>query len=1011
MNLRRLANSVITIVVFGHLLVCFGGCAEDIYDTQNGGKGNMEMVFSVEASSEWEDVSHSTRSISDSIARPYLMTMKNSNGEEMPLRSSATRGIRVFEDKHHPITRGEPVTTVQNNTFGLSAYTIKRSENWSTATSKITYIQNIEVSKGTSETNFTIKSSGTTPKYYWPSSDYKVNLFAYAPYSVGDYLRMEDDANGIGQLYYSVPTTISSQHDVLVSSCEVDYSHFASPYPMEFNHALTAIQFAVGNLAPCEVAKIQISNVYGAGYYQFPKLSSTNADERNGGWQVTGSANATYSIEPEYATTGTSSSAALVITGTDQNSNSRRTNLTMLLIPQELPNTATLTVTLRFEDKYTHVKTDVPYTVNIGGSGKRWNSGQTVTYTISSTSLNDILIAEDPTAFEYNNTSSEYHTFYVESTTWAGSAVSTPVHWTAKFVNESGTEIAKPSWIASCETSYSGSNAYVYARVAANPHAVSTDPNHTSHTNYMKSSAQRGTNTNINTYWDLSTQDYSENNDVAVNNTKPRNTANCYIISHPGYYKFPIVYGNAIKNGATNANAYTSIHSGDYILTHFVRHDNNPITNPWIKNNGFTPTSAALLWQDQIGLIQNLAIEGDYVKFYVASNRICQGNALISVKDASGNNLWSWHIWFTDADMNSTVKIHNQTGFQYELMPNCLGWTSGISETSFYPSESAILRITNEHNKTVDIIIRQNSYFTSSNTDGGVLVYQWGRKDPFIAAANNKELSTTEKTVYNISNAVIASPVTKTAATGRIGDAVANPTTYYLGNDWLGDVTGEDEDKTKHFWNLWSANSNVTSANDNAVVKTVYDPCPAGFCLPPSNAFTGFTDDGFDHGKWNLFDDRTGQNGEPVTSDTRDMTHFNVDKSFGYNGGWYFYCGTPENGLWEKGEKMFIVTIGERGWSTGNLGAGDYGHYWTAVAGPVPEQWHDATGFHEAYGLTINNQPVTARTELMSKAYNARFLFFTPQYVDPIDMQRGTGRSHNKGYGWNVWPIKEKDNW
>ena len=34
-----------------------------------------------------------------------------------------------------------------------------------------------------------------------------------------------------------------------------------------------------------------------------------------------------------------------------------------------------------------------------------------------------------------------------------------------------------------------------------------------------------------------------------------QNTANCYVISAPGYYSIPLVYGNAIKNGATNASA------------------------------------------------------------------------------------------------------------------------------------------------------------------------------------------------------------------------------------------------------------------------------------------------------------------------------------------------------------------------------------------------------------------------------------------------------------------------
>ncbi|MDY5237317.1 hypothetical protein, partial [Bacteroides helcogenes] len=34
------------------------------------------------------------------------------------------------------------------------------------------------------------------------------------------------------------------------------------------------------------------------------------------------------------------------------------------------------------------------------------------------------------------------------------------------------------------------------------------------------------------------------------------NTANCYVVSASGYYSFPLVYGNAIKDGTTNTLAY-----------------------------------------------------------------------------------------------------------------------------------------------------------------------------------------------------------------------------------------------------------------------------------------------------------------------------------------------------------------------------------------------------------------------------------------------------------------------
>ena len=57
----------------------------------------------------------------------------------------------------------------------------------------------------------------------------------------------------------------------------------------------------------------------------------------------------------------------------------------------------------------------------------------------------------------------------------------------------------------------------------------------------------------------------------------------------------------------------------------------------------------------------------------------------------------------------------------------------------------------------------------------------------------------------------------------------------------------------------------VEGYNDNAIVKTVYDPCPAGFKVPASNAFSGFS--------------TTGNN-------TNTPSQFNV--SGGWENGWNF---------------------------------------------------------------------------------------------------------------------------
>jgi len=52
--------------------------------------------------------------------------------------------------------------------------------------------------------------------------------------------------------------------------------------------------------------------------------------------------------------------------------------------------------------------------------------------------------------------------------------------------------------------------------------------------------------------------------------------------------------------------------------------------------------------------------------------------------------------------------------------------------------------------------------------------------------------------------------------------------------------------------NLWSANNTTTGYNDDAVIKTIYDPCPVGFKIPSSNAFTGFTINGQTAGTRNI---------------------------------------------------------------------------------------------------------------------------------------------------------------
>lgn len=108
---------------------------------------------------------------------------------------------------------------------------------------------------------------------------------------------------------------------------------------------------------------------------------------------------------------------------------------------------------------------------------------------------------------------------------------------------------------------------------------------------------------------------------------------------------------------------------------------------------------------------------------------------------------------------------------------------------------------------------------------------------------------------------------------------------------------------------MWSAKNtrdNVSHEKaDQLVIKTVYDPCPPGFHVPPSNAFTGFTTIG---------------NGTNISS------YWNVLSST-INKGLNFYSGKNKTG-----PKIWFPTAGTRDGATGALSfVMSKGIYWTAL--------------------------------------------------------------------------------
>lgn len=225
-------------------------------------------------------------------------------------------------------------------------------------------------------------------------------------------------------------------------------------------------------------------------------------------------------------------------------------------------------------------------------------------------------------------------------------------------------------------------------------------------------------------------------------------TANCYIVSSAGKYKFKAtVKGNSTTSVGTSA-------------------------------------SASVLWESfgtsttpSVGsIVKSVTLSDGYVNFETPST-LADGNAVIAVKNSSGTILWSWHIWVCkDYDPIAKAQVYNNNAGT--MMDRNLGAISA----------------------------------TPGNVGALGLLYQWGRKDPFLGSSS---ISSKTKAASTLT---WPAAVSSNSSNGTINYAVQHPTAFIKYNssnyDWY--YTGSSStDNTR-----WQTS------------KGVYDPCPPGWRVP-----------------------------------------------------------------------------------------------------------------------------------------------------------------------------------
>ena len=257
--------------------------------------------------------------------------------------------------------------------------------------------------------------------------------------------------------------------------------------------------------------------------------------------------------------------------------------------------------------------------------------------------------------------------------------------------------------------------------------------------------------------------------DLSVNASGETATANSYIISAAGKYNFLAnVRGNGVDPIADDdENATIKGAESVEVLWETVNTKTAPTVGTIIKS---------------IRLLNNRVV-------FSTPETFTEGNALISVKDASGNILWSWHIWATSAT------IETQTYGGVNMMDRNLGALCNDS------TEAQIGKVYGFH-------------------------YQWGRPFPMV-------IDVCQKTTLARPGTWEENAEKTTAEKGTLAYSRQHPATFIFAS---AEQVGTDAEGNWYWGSapfFWLP-----------VKKTMYDPCPIGWRVPADNTqWSGFTKD------------------------------------------------------------------------------------------------------------------------------------------------------------------------
>lgn len=745
------------------------------------------------------------------------------------------------------------------------------------------------------------------PAVYWPVGgimDFlSYSLTTESQYSKGITVEW-DKENAAQQVVLDVPAE-NSQNDILFASASsVKAQQPSTALQMQFNHAQAWLEFAITGKPDgvIKFKKIELVKVYNAG-----KLTiSNNNGNALAQWDFTGETAQNIEVD------NFNDAADMSLTG-------NKILYLDMLIPQQAKTAFVLYYTLGLSDQVLSYRFETDQ--------KTWLMGEKYVYNIE---INTNEVTVEPKVTEWG-----IWKFGLESKIEGGDeaveytggttalTVSSILHdgksqtgapWKLQYFDgtdwvdaEAGEQIDE--WVSFDVVNGNEESTTVTATVADAtlkvPLIKTIDGNHMDAV--LENNSEKKP-------YDLSKYDIYGNQ----NNEGKSTTANCYVVSKAGWYAFPLVYGNAIKNGVANASAYEGKGpSIPNVLGPFVNANDEGITKPEIeKDLGEGTYKAEVIWQDiafnalinnpkdscyvissEEAALRDLAYTNSgYIVFKVDKESFAQGNAMIALKKGD-DIVWSWNIWAYPSDKLLCKKGKTDAGNpgnDVYLMPVNLGYVDRemTRVQKIYVGKSIDIRIAQEteigwnysEKKTVSRAEKTDGMI---NFGGDSNVYQWGRKDAMMRYGSSSMAN-----AYSGKN---TTGLPNDTGGRTIGAGIKQPTYFY----YVTPMYDNTKSAFKPYYNLWSASCinyywhGAGGSTDgvksqcfgycDTPTKTIYDPCPPGFQVPQADAFENVSE-------WTI----TG-NDRTYHGMTFPVCHYrSMDTSY-YTGGTggYFWCCVP----------------------------------------------------------------------------------------------------------------------